>query len=149
MKLNLGSCDREFPGYTSVDICPPADIIADLARPWPWEDSSIDEIRAYDIIEHLPNKQHTMNEAWRVLRPGGRFDIDVPTTDGRGAWQDPTHVSYWNRNSFLYYTAGDAHRERFGRHYGVHARFKVVAEDHTRYPDQVVKLKIILEAVKG
>jgi hypothetical protein len=58
-------------------------------------------------------------------------------------------VSYWNRNSFLYYTAGDAHRERFGRHYGVHARFKVVAEDHTRYPDQVVKLKIILEAVKG
>jgi SAM-dependent methyltransferase len=149
MKLNLGSCDREFPGYTSVDICPPADIIADLARPWPWEDSSIDEIRAYDIIEHLPNKQHTMNEAWRVLRHGGRFDIDVPTTDGRGAWQDPTHVSYWNRNSFLYYTAGDAHRERFGRHYGVHARFKVVAEDHTRYPDQVVKLKIILEAVKG
>jgi SAM-dependent methyltransferase len=148
MKLNLGSCDREFPGYTSVDICPPADIIADLARPWPWEDSSIDEIRAYDIIEHLPNKQHTMNEAWRVLRPGGRFDIDVPTTDGRGAWQDPTHVSYWNRNSFLYYTAGDAHRERFGRHYGVHARFKVVAEDHTRYPDQVVKLKIVLEAVK-
>ena len=29
---------------------------------------------------------------------------EIPSTDGRGAFQDPTHVSYWNENSFLYYT---------------------------------------------
>ena len=28
----------------------------------------------------------------------------TPSTDGRGAFQDPTHVSFWNSNSFWYYT---------------------------------------------
>jgi len=28
----------------------------------------------------------------------------TPLTDGRGAWQNPTHVSFWNENSFWYWT---------------------------------------------
>jgi hypothetical protein len=149
VRWNLGCCDRHFPGWINIDRCPPADRIADLTQRWPADDSSVCEIRAWDIIEHLPDKIHTMNEAWRVLVPGGRIDIEVPTTDGPGAWQDPTHVSYWNRNSFLYYTAGDAHRERFGQHYGVSARFKVISESLVKFPGgNVVKLKIVLEAVK-
>lgn len=147
MKLNLGCSDRLMPGFTNVDICPPADMIVDLSGVWPWEDSTIEHIRAWDIIEHLPDKIRTMNEAWRVLRPGGRFEVVVPTTDGPGAWQDPQHVSFWNRNSFFYYTAGDAHRERFGKAYGVIARFKVIAEKLER-PGGVSKLSILLEAVK-
>jgi hypothetical protein len=194
LRLNLGSCDRSFPGFTSVDLCAPAEMIVDLAAPWPWTNASVEQIRAYDIIEHIgdcdhvsrylcercaparcgraisdPNEGpalllmpdplplplrhprgpiHVMNEAHRVLVPGGLIDIEVPTTEGRGAWQDPTHVTFWNRNSFLYYTEGDAHRTRFGKHYGVTARFKARAEDHVRFPDGVVKLKITLEAVK-
>ena len=148
MKLNLGSSDRHFPGFNNVDIAEPADIIADLTEKWPWEDNSIHEIRAWDIIEHLPNKIQTMNEAYRVLVPGGVFDIDVPTTDGRGAWQDPQHCSYWNRNSFFYYTHGDPHRERFGDAYGVKARFKIISEDFKRLTDEVTKLRIVLESVK-
>jgi hypothetical protein len=45
-----------------------------------------------------------MSEIHRVLAPGGWAFIEVPSTDGRGAFQDPTHVSYWNENSFFYYT---------------------------------------------
>jgi len=149
MKLNLGSCDRHFDGFLNVDICAPADVIADLTQKWPWEDSSVHEIRAYDIIEHLPDKIHTMNEAWRVLVPGGIFDIFIPTTEGRGAWQDPTHVSFWNRNSFFYFVDGIAERERFGKHYGIKARFHVLSEEQQVYPDNVPKLKIILAAVKS
>lgn len=148
MRLNLGSSDRHFPGYVNVDIAPPADVIADLTKRWPWEDNSIHEIRAWDIIEHLPDKIQTMNEAWRVLQNGGKFHVVVPTTDGRGAYQDPQHCSYWNRNSFFYYTAGDAHRERFGDAYGVKARFKVISEKQEKLADEVVKLDILLEAVK-
>lgn len=148
MRLNLGSCDRHFPGFLAVDIAEPADTIVDLAQPWPWPDSSVDEIRAWDIIEHLPNTIHTMNEAWRVLRPGARFDIIVPTTDGRGAWQDPGHVSFWNRNSFLYFTAGDAHLTRFAPANGVRCAFNVVEEEEHMYPGKVSKLHIVLAAVK-
>ena len=153
MKINLGCCDKHLPGYTNVDRVPPADQIVNLAEVWPWADSSVSEIVAHDIIEHLPDKILTMNEMWRVLMPGGIARIMVPTTDGAGAWQDPTHVSFWNRNSMFYFTAGDPHRERFGRHYGIDARFKVAYEDTHAwappYPGLLVKiLEIHLEAVK-
>lgn len=148
MKLNLGCSDNLLEGWTNVDIVEPADELVDLRKRWPWETGSVDAIRADDIIEHLPNPVHTMNEAWRVLRDHGRFKIFVPTTDGRGAFQDPTHVSYWNRNSFFYFTDGDPHRERFGKAYKIKARFRVIEESLESYPDEVVKLRIVLRAVK-
>ncbi len=148
MRLNLGCCDKHLPGFTNVDRCEPADLIADLSKPWPWATSSVSEIIAHDVIEHLPEKIFTMNEAWRVLMPGAMFRIIVPTTDGRGAFQDPTHVSYWNRNSFFYYTHEDPHRERFGKSYGVEARFKVISERYQAIADAVTILEIHLEAVK-
>ena len=149
MRLNLGCCDHHMPGFVNVDRVEPCDQVADLTKPWPWKTSSVIEIIAHDIIEHLPDKIHTMNEAWRVLMPGGALRILVPTTDGRGAWQDPTHISYWNRNSFWYYEAGDAHRERFGKHYGVEARFKTVYEQYSMaHAGTITMLEIHLEAVK-
>jgi len=56
------------------------------------------------LIEHLRDPLKTMKEIHRVLAHGGWAFIEVPSTDGRGAWQDPTHVSFWNENSFHYYT---------------------------------------------
>lgn len=45
-----------------------------------------------------------MKEIARVLAPGGMAFLQCPSTDGRGAFQDPRHKSFWNENSFLYYT---------------------------------------------
>jgi SAM-dependent methyltransferase len=149
MKINLGCCDRTFPGFVGVDIAEPADVIADLTQRWPWKDSSVEEIRAYDIIEHLPSHIHTMNEAFRVLKPGGKFDIIVPTTDGRGAWQDPQHCSFWNRNSFFYFEHGNPHLTRFAPANGVRCAFRILISDEQRIADEVSKLHILLEAVKG
>jgi SAM-dependent methyltransferase len=150
LKLNLGSCDRHFPGFVAVDIVPPADVIADLNERWPWEDSSIDEIRAWDLLEHLKTPIHSMNEGWRVLRPGGRFDIQVPTTDGRGWAQDPGHVCWppFNRNSFFYYEHGNPHLTRFAPMNGVRCAFRIVHDQEQMLTDHVSKLHIILEAVK-
>ena len=155
MKLNLGCSDRFRTGYLNVDKFRPYGVVdshefrqVDLAEPWPWDSSSITEIVADDIIEHLPNKIFTMNEIHRVLVPGGTAHIFVPTTDGRGAWQDPTHVSYWNRGSFLYFTKGVAEYERFHETYGITGCFRVVEESMSEYPGSVSKLTIVLEAVK-
>jgi glycosyltransferase involved in cell wall biosynthesis len=77
----------------------------DLNENWTFAaDNSVGFIRAVDAIEHLKSPIHLMNEAYRVLCHGGMFMIEVPSTDGRGAFQDPTHVSFWNTNSFWYYT---------------------------------------------
>jgi glycosyltransferase involved in cell wall biosynthesis len=147
LKLNLGCSDQMAPGFLNVDLVPPADLLADLSKPWPWPDGSADTILAHDFIEHLPDKVHTMNEAWRVLRSGGQIEIVVPTTDGRAAWQDPGHVSFFNRHSFWYFEAGNPYRERFCKGNGVKAAFKVLGERDISSVDGP-KLGILLEAVK-
>lgn len=91
------------PGFESLDLVGGVD----LNGAWPLADSSVGVLRAVDAVEHLQRPIHTMNEAHRVLAPGGWMLIEVPSTDGRGAFQDPTHVSFWNSNSFWYYTDRD------------------------------------------
>ncbi len=108
--IDLGGRFERRPGYASVDL-KDAEVDADLNGEWPFADSSVGVIRAFDILEHLKDPLHTMKEAYRVLAPGGYMFVQVPSTDGRGAFQDPTHVSYWNENSFLYYTC--ARQARF------------------------------------
>jgi hypothetical protein len=148
IKLNLGCCDAHMEGFCNVDRVPPADVITDLEKDWPWLEGTVDEIVANDVFEHLPDKIHTMNEAWRVLKPGGILSIVVPTTDGRGAFQDPTHCSFWTPHDLLYYTAGSPERERFGDAYGISAVFAVVACQHREITNKVWVLAAILEALK-
>lgn len=79
---------------------------ADLNNGIPLPDDSVGVIWASHILEHLNDKHKIMKEIHRVLADGGWAFIQVPSTDGRGAFQDPTHVSYWNENCFWYYTKG-------------------------------------------
>ncbi len=104
--LDLGGRFNAWPGYEIVDIegDRQRDIVCDLEMKWPFQDDSVGVIRASHIFEHLRDPIHAMNEAYRVLAPGGWLLVEVPSTDGRGAFQDPTHVSYWNEHSFWYYT---------------------------------------------
>lgn len=154
MKLNLGANDRRLVGFLSVDIVPPADVIADLTEPWPWPDSSVEEIVAHDVFEHLPNKRHTMNELWRVLRNGGKAVVEVPTIRGVGACCDPTHVSFWSAGDFEYYEKGNFARERFrgSSYYGVNADFKIISLTQSCYKnkfgEEVWKATAVLEALK-
>ncbi len=59
---------------------------------------------AEDVITLLRDPVHVLTEAHRVLAPGGFLLIRVPSTDGRGAFQDPRSRSFWNEHSFWYYT---------------------------------------------
>lgn len=155
MKLDLGCSDRPQPGHLGVDICPPCDQIVDLSQyPWPWPDSSVDAVYAWDVFEHLPSKRSTMNELWRILIPGGQADVCVPTTRGAGADCDPTHITRWTAGDFEYYEAGNFARERFRNspYYGVKGDFKIVEWKYDNYPNRfgedVWKFRVVLEAVK-
>lgn len=163
LRLNLGAADRHIDGFVSVDRYS-AEIqdtlwnkqryeVVDLAgNDWPWEDSSVDEILAHDIVEHLRRPINTMNEIWRVLKPGARVTIEVPNASrGAGAFQDPTHVSFWTMNSFQYYEDGSFAHQRFAKAYGITARFKIVRIFEVPWQDayeQTWKITAVLEAVK-
>lgn len=110
-KIDLGGGINPRAGYINIDLSSRGDIKHDLRNGIPFPDNSVGVINASHIIEHLPDKTFTMREIHRVLAHGGWAFIEVPSTDGRGAYQDPTHVSYWNENSFLYYT--DAYLAQF------------------------------------
>jgi SAM-dependent methyltransferase len=102
-KLNLGGRFDRREGWQNVDL-KDADVCCDLNRPWPFADNSVGAIVANDVLEHLPDKLHVIREAYRVEAAGGYLLTSTPSTDGRGAFQDPTHSAYYNENSFLYYT---------------------------------------------
>lgn len=107
--------DREIPSGARGFQC-------DLDGEWCLPTSSVGVLRAFDAIEHLRDPIHTMNEAWRVLAPNGVMLIRVPSSDGKGAFCDPTHVSYWNDLSFRYY-ADQTYRRYLGSR--VKARFHI------------------------
>ena len=102
MKIDLGGGLFPREGYTTIDQ-EGSDIIADLNDGIPLEDNSVGVINASHVIEHLKDPIKTMREIHRVLAHGGWAFIEVPSTEGNGAWCDPTHVSFWNEDSFPYY----------------------------------------------
>lgn len=111
-KLDFGGRFNSPEGYESVDLLD-ADVVMDLNEDWQLEDNSVGVIRAYHILEHLKNPIHFFNEAYRVLAPGGFLFVEVPSTNGQGAWADPTHISFFNELAFKYYT--DENHARFIR----------------------------------
>jgi ubiquinone/menaquinone biosynthesis C-methylase UbiE len=113
MRIDLGCGPFKKPGFVGIDIFDWSDKYAKdefLQGEIPevlhnFKENSIEEVRASHFIEHIPQAKviEFMNEVHRILTPGGVFEINVPPSTGRGAFCDPTHVSFWNDMSFRYY----------------------------------------------
>ncbi len=150
LRLDLGCGPRKTEGFIGVDIhdWQGVDVVADLTRRFPFPDNSVDEIKAYDVIEHLPDRLHTMNEMWRICKPEAIVDILVPSTDGRGAFQDPTHVSFWNINSFKYYSIEFPEYLDLCKSYGFHGAYKLISLSQEETGDGVFHVRAILQVIK-
>ena len=150
--IDLGCGTHKAEGFIGVDLVAAdgVDVIANLNGHFPFPDNSVDFIKAHDIIEHLPDRIHTMNEIWRILKPDGIVDISVPSTDGRGAFQDPTHVSFWNINSFMYYCQEfPPYLAGCQSHYGFKGEFSIVNIEEIHSPNQVIHVHAVLKAIKS
>ena len=85
-----------------------------------------------------------MTEIWRLLKPGGLLVSSTPSTDGRGAFQDPTHYAFWNENSFKYFTD-----DRYRILYDIKPKFDIVTIETTPLnTEQVCWVKATLKAIK-
>lgn len=148
--IDLGCGDWKPDGFIGVDILsrPHVDVVANLNSRFPFPDSSADVIRAHDVIEHLEDRIHTMNELWRVAKPNGLIDIRVPSTDGRGAFQDPTHISFWNINSFMYYCIEYPAYLKLNKSYGFKGAFRIEHINHEQSESNVIHVVARLRAVK-
>lgn len=102
-RLDIACGNRKKPGFVGVDMCSNADVICDLEQfPWPFEDSSVDEVYCSHYIEHTRDLIAFFNELYRVMKPGATAEIIAPYYSSIKAWQDPTHVRAISENTFFY-----------------------------------------------
>lgn len=83
MRLNLGCGGDIRPGYVNVDFrqLTGVDQVVDLSVfPWPYQDSSVDEILMLDFLEHFPYRQteRILLECFRIMADDGTVVIQVP-----------------------------------------------------------------------
>jgi predicted SAM-dependent methyltransferase len=120
MNIEIGGGTLAPPGWTNLDPVHGTDGWKRRAQdgPWPAADGSVDEILASHVMEHIPAAEpriFVMNEAHRVLRPGGVFTVRVPNAaQGWHAYADPTHVSFWVLESFHYFDGLKAAHADYG-----------------------------------
>lgn len=117
MNIEIGGGTLAQPGWVNLDSRNGHGEWQRAAQqvPWPTGDNTVDHILASHVLEHIPageDRIDIFNECHRVLKPGGIFEVKLPlaiTENGQlswHAWADPTHVSFWCRESFYYFMEG-------------------------------------------
>lgn len=124
-KVNLGCAYTKLDGFINVDFNPQCepDILHDLRKGLPFDNKSVDEIRADDFMEHVPDFVSLMNEIGRVLKPHGLLKARFPLYTNEGAFSaaHPIVVTiedfecftpHYTRN-FEYSTSGEKLNKNF------------------------------------
>ena len=158
LKLDLGcGTGKAGPEWTGVDVdptCKPDRLVDLVMVPWPWESSTVDEIRASHYIEHLPptcrccrNMKDTLvefyEECYRVLKPGGILTVTWPSVRSERAFMDPYHRRFIGREHVLYMSAEGRKSLGVGQ-YGIKCNFELLGisghpdEAHALAPEDYV-----------
>lgn len=124
-RLNVGCGDRPREGWINLDCQqrPGVDVVHDARQGLPFPDNSFDELLADNFLEHFVSEHVVLliNEFHRVLAPNGRCEIIVPHALSQGAYQDPTHKSFFVPRSAIYWSQT---RSKYGgRFVGITADF--------------------------
>jgi predicted SAM-dependent methyltransferase len=95
MNVNLGSGFKRIEGFVNVDDDPlvEPDYIVNVEKDkLPFDDDSVEEIRAHHILEHIGDGFiPLMKELHRVCKHGALLDIVVPHHFHDNFYGDPTH----------------------------------------------------------
>lgn len=82
-RCEIGSGMNPQPGYLHVDVmrdAPSLDILHDVSRPLPFHDSTVGEMLANHVVEHVSWRDlpKLVADLQRVMVPGGRVYIRTP-----------------------------------------------------------------------
>jgi hypothetical protein len=147
VKLDLACGQNIKDGFEGVDIAgEQAKHKVDLWKfPWPWADSSVDELWCSHHIEHIPAREieerdlvdlkHTellgqdmffafFDECWRILKKDSFMRVICPAVRSTRAFWDPTHRRYIDQVTFLYLNEEWRKLQKLD-HYQVRANFGV------------------------
>lgn len=137
IKINLGAGSDTQPDWVNVDMIKlqGIDIVHNLIEfPYPFDDGIADEIKAVDVLEHLPpyvGEAHGVikfiEECHRILKPGGTLYMQTPGWKAEFLWIDPTHVRGFDIQSMDFFDPST----HFGSTTGFYSqcKFSVRAEE--------------------
>ncbi len=98
MKLNLG-CGFEYKeGYINCDNKEnlKADKHFDLnIFPYPFKDSSINEIVISHVLEHIDNPVSVLEEIYRICKKKAKIYVDTPYFSSESAFSDIEHKHFF------------------------------------------------------
>jgi hypothetical protein len=99
LKLNLGCGSKILKDYTNLDKFNyyKPDVVHDLETvPYPFDESSVDEIILSHVLEHIGQKpdifNNIMKELFRISKNNNLIQIEVPHPRHDHFISDPTHV---------------------------------------------------------
>lgn len=145
VRLHLGCGRNILPGYINIDRHPyeGVDRCWNLLDRIPYEDSSVDYVVSQDFLEHLPPKSKVsmINEIWRVLKPGGIMEHNVPNAGSMNDFGSPTHLSHWSLQQFDHWNV-DSYR------YDKDREFEEIVGGFRKIVGELVNFKVEEDGVK-
>jgi SAM-dependent methyltransferase len=91
----------EWENLTTLDFTDThkPNVVHDIAKlPLPFDDSTFDEVHAYEVMEHVGQQGDwkfffdQWSDIWRILKPDGYFFGTSPLWNSPWAWGDPGHT---------------------------------------------------------
>ena len=82
--MHLGCGYYRLPGFINIDLrnTPAVDVICDVTR-LPYKNSTINEIKSFHVIEHLPRlkAEQVLTYWYGLLKPDGLLVLECPDFD--------------------------------------------------------------------
>lgn len=110
VRLDIGCGENKREGWVGMDVrdMEGVDIVHNVEDfPWPLPDEGVLVAVCSHLVEHINPHGGVfirfMDEAWRVMRPGGQLAIVTPHYRSPGWAQDPTHCAAFNQGTWGYF----------------------------------------------
>lgn len=158
LKLDLGSGQNPKEGFEGVDLhAANAKHKVHLwdGNMWPWAESSVDELHAAHVIEHIDAlyiKKYTggsvdallffFDEAYRIAKPGATFKLQWPALQNVRAFQDPTHRRFIPMQTLYYLDKNWREMNKLDHYLGacdwvLESGQPTISQVNAKLPDQV------------
>lgn len=107
-ELTLAATDLDQEAVdTTTRRLPSADVRLASATDAPFDENRFNVVTAWDVIEHVPDRDRALHSIIRMVKPGGLVVMVVPVYDGptgpliRRLDKDPTHVHKLSRRDWI------------------------------------------------
>ncbi len=110
--VDVGCGRRKFQGATGIDMRTNsyADVQHDLnTYPYPLENDKYDVVLCRHVLEHMEDVPATIEEFYRIAKPGGIVLIEVPHFTHPEAFRHWQHKHFFTLGSLDYFKPGNQH----------------------------------------